>query len=272
MSDTYANDDHAWFQDAARWRVKSPCLVISMMLAGCLHAGIAWSLLRPEQTIELDATNPPAATLMDLTPLPAPPLTSHPAPSPATPPAPAIPEPITPEPVTPEIVAPSTPVETLAVPVAEKPVVKPNPPPRPVERRHPRVVPSTSPIRPTVLTETQVTTPPPLAAASATLASSGPASTAVPNWRSLVVRRLEHFKHYPAASQMRRQEGTTYLHFTMNRNGNILSARVEKSSGFSELDDETLALIRRADPLPPPPAEISGDSIELVVPVRFKQR
>jgi TonB family protein len=36
------------------------------------------------------------------------------------------------------------------------------------------------------------------------------------------------------------------------------------------LDEEALALIRRAQPFPPwPPREIRGEKVELTVPIRF---
>jgi len=58
----------------------------------------------------------------------------------------------------------------------------------------------------------------------------------------------------------------------MNRAGKILVAKIEHSSGHSDLDEEVLALIKRADPPPPLPPEIAGDQLELVAPVRFSLR
>jgi len=55
----------------------------------------------------------------------------------------------------------------------------------------------------------------------------------------------------------------------MDRDGRILSVRLERSSGFRALDEEALALPRRASPLPKPPEDVRGDPIELVVPVEF---
>ncbi len=85
----------------------------------------------------------------------------------------------------------------------------------------------------------------------------------------MLLGRLEQFKRYPYEAQYRRQQGVAYLHFIMDRNGKVLSARIEKSSGYEALDQETLALIHRAEPLPKPPTEIPGDPIELTVPVQF---
>lgn len=44
---------------------------------------------------------------------------------------------------------------------------------------------------------------------------------------------------------------------------------IERSAGYALLDDETLALIDRAQPLPRPPAEIRGEVLKFVVPVEF---
>jgi hypothetical protein len=38
------------------------------------------------------------------------------------------------------------------------------------------------------------------------------------------------------------------------------------------LDDEAMAMLRRAGPLPTPPAEAQGPSFEFVLPIQFKSR
>jgi len=55
----------------------------------------------------------------------------------------------------------------------------------------------------------------------------------------------------------------------MDRGGRVLSASLERSSGFAELDREAMSLPNRAQPLPKPPEERAGDTLELVVPVEF---
>ena len=59
------------------------------------------------------------------------------------------------------------------------------------------------------------------------------------------------------------------LRFAMDRSGKVLSAKIDKPSGVDALDQEALALVQRAQPLPKPPAEFPGNPIELVVPVEF---
>lgn len=94
-------------------------------------------------------------------------------------------------------------------------------------------------------------------------------SNVVPTWQGVLRAHLERYKRYPAAAQARRQEGVSTVRFVMDRQGAVLSARLERGSGYSRLDDESLEMLNRAQPLPLPPPEIAGDKIELVVPVQF---
>jgi protein TonB len=112
---------------------------------------------------------------------------------------------------------------------------------------------------------------PPVTAAPAISApeTAAPPSHAALNWQGLLLARLEQAKHYPMAAQERRQQGVVLLHFTMDRDGQVLTADIRKSSGYDLLDQEALALIRRAQPLPKPPPDVIGDPIALAVPVEF---
>jgi protein TonB len=92
---------------------------------------------------------------------------------------------------------------------------------------------------------------------------------ALPNWKSALVARLERYKRYPADAQARGEHGVTQLAFSVDREGGVHHARILRSSGSSLLDRATLALIERAQPLPPPPPEIRGAQIAIVVPIRY---
>lgn len=59
------------------------------------------------------------------------------------------------------------------------------------------------------------------------------------------------------------------LRFTMDRKGHVLSAKLVRPTGYALLDDETLALIHRAEPLPEPPDTIAGATLTLTVPIEF---
>ena len=46
------------------------------------------------------------------------------------------------------------------------------------------------------------------------------------------------------------------LAFTIDRKGNVVSSRIEKTSGSTVLDAEALAMVKRAAPLPAPPPDV----------------
>jgi periplasmic protein TonB len=47
---------------------------------------------------------------------------------------------------------------------------------------------------------------------------------------------------------------------------------VEKSSRYPDLDAEVIAMIERAQPLPPFPASMPQPKLDLTVPIRFSLR
>lgn len=95
-------------------------------------------------------------------------------------------------------------------------------------------------------------------------------SDALPNWKTQLVAKLERAKRYP--SEARGDQGTAQLAFSIDRHGGVHNARITRSSGSSVLDHETLALVQRAQPLPPPPPEVPGAQIPIVVPIRYYTR
>jgi len=106
--------------------------------------------------------------------------------------------------------------------------------------------------------------PPPMPARSTAIAAR-----IVAPWESSVVRHLQRFKRYPSEALSHSEEGTVVLRFSVDRDGHVLARHVEQSSGHADLDDEVMAMIARADPLPAFPANMPQSSLELTVPVRF---
>ncbi len=89
-------------------------------------------------------------------------------------------------------------------------------------------------------------------------------------WRNQIVTILERNKRYPSEARARGDHGVTRLAFSIDGQGRLLSSRIVASSGSAALDAETLALVQRAQPFPPPPPELAGS--ELTVPVSFNIR
>jgi periplasmic protein TonB len=84
------------------------------------------------------------------------------------------------------------------------------------------------------------------------------------------VARLAKAQRYP--DQARGLQGVVSLAFTIDRHGGVVSSRIVKSSGSTILDAEALDLIKRAAPLPPPPADVADSDLSFVVPIRFAAR
>jgi periplasmic protein TonB len=100
-------------------------------------------------------------------------------------------------------------------------------------------------------------------------APSPPASVLSPaaSWQQSLVAHLARFQRYPEDALG--VEGVVSVAFSINRQGKVVSSRIVKGSGSPLLDAEALDLIKRADPLPPPPAEIADSQLLFLVPIRF---
>jgi len=225
-----------------------------------LHAGAIGVALGGAHT-EPPYAPPPAAVMLELAPLPAAPeATPNDAP-PRPELSEVIPEPEPPPPV--EIKPPEKAEIVLPEPEPPPPLELKPPEPKPAEKRPPK------PAQPKVAASQAAPQQAPVAAAPSPGASSDPPSSALPTWKGALLRHLERHKRYPAMARQNRQEGIVYVRFTMSRDGQVLAAHVERASNVSSLDQEGLDLLRRAQPLPPLPADLPGESLELVVPIQF---
>jgi len=89
------------------------------------------------------------------------------------------------------------------------------------------------------------------------------------DYAATVLAWLERHKEYPRRARLRRQEGRAMLYFVVDRGGAVLEYRLQSSSNHPALDDEVLAMIERAKPLPPMPDDMDRDRLEMIVPVEF---
>ena len=98
---------------------------------------------------------------------------------------------------------------------------------------------------------------------------SSRSSDALPSWITQVSAKIQRNKRYP--SEARGDLGVVRVSFSVDRQGGIHSVRLVKSSGSSILDKEALALVQRAEPLPPPPPEIPGAQIPLSQQINYNR-
>jgi protein TonB len=82
-------------------------------------------------------------------------------------------------------------------------------------------------------------------------------------------RHLSRFKRYPAEAVKRKQQGTVFVTFVLARDGAVLEAQIQRSSGFPLLDQAALDMLRNASPVPGLPASFTGDRARLTIPADF---
>jgi protein TonB len=189
-------------------------------------------------------------------------------------------------------VAPGPQMQEALAPVPEqlqKPVEEEKLPPAPVQQNPAVVAPSTPEQKPVidkpqpVLRKPQPVQPPaPVTSAPQKAdvqaptrdAQSGTAAAAkaLLTYRQILAAHLQRFKQYPAAARAAHEEGSAMVNFTVSRSGQVSSLSLIRSSGHASLDNEALAAIRRAQPLPTFPPEITQSAMSFPVPFSFSLR
>jgi protein TonB len=91
-------------------------------------------------------------------------------------------------------------------------------------------------------------------------------------WEKALVSHINRYKRYPQLARARGKQGAVSVQFTIDREGRVLGSKVVRSSGSPALDEEAIAVLQRANPLPPPPTQVAGATFDLVLPIRFHIR
>lgn len=285
-----ATAPHRRWLTALRWSVAAVAVAAA-------HGGLAWVGVhwRPA---EAAAGAPEPAVMIELAALsvaPEAPPEDLPVAEERAEPEPPPPEPVKEEPPPPEPepepLPEPTPVEQPEIELPELPqipkldavLLPPPPEPKPVEKKpepKPKIVEKKPKPKPKVVErkpverrakEAVAPKPSEQRAAAPTSAAQGTASqptVSTASWRGSLIAHLNRYKRFPGGAS----PGTVQVAFAIDRSGNVLSSRVVGSSGDSALDAEAAAMIRRASPVPAPPAGVGGGgAISLSVPVRFNR-
>jgi TonB family protein len=88
-------------------------------------------------------------------------------------------------------------------------------------------------------------------------------------WGRKVSAYLEQHLRYP---KDKKEKATVTVNLVLNRRGNVVSVDVAESSGDGAFDDAALAMVRRSDPVPAPPAALTQDTFSFRLPVNFNDR
>ena len=110
--------------------------------------------------------------------------------------------------------------------------------------------------------------PTPPSAPSDSASGSGRRATAGDaNYYALVAKHLARHQQYPAAARNNRVQGRGTVTFTINGDGSVTAVEIVRSSGAAILDQEILAMLRRAAPFPKPR---NGEAVTFTQAVGFK--
>ena len=240
-------------QDVLRWTV---CAAVALTA----HVGVALALAWRSEKMEPESGA--SVVMIELAPV----ATAPSAPQTELPPGPAQVEAEAQQEMHKEVET-KPPDEPHEKEEPETPEVSP-PPPEPVRE------PVETKAEQQAVEKTEVATAPPSVAVEASQAAGPPigavsktASAAIITWRRTLLGQLQRFHRYPRRT--RNESGIAEVEFAIDRAGRVLSSRIIKSSGYAMLDEDALALIRRASPFPSPPADLSNDLLTMVVPVRY---
>jgi TonB family protein len=90
------------------------------------------------------------------------------------------------------------------------------------------------------------------------------------DWGRQISAYFELHKRYPKVK--RNKTATVKVHLTLNRLGNVVQVGVLESSGDVAFDDAAIDMIRRSDPVPRPPAELTDDTFSYSLNVNFNEK
>lgn len=102
----------------------------------------------------------------------------------------------------------------------------------------------------------------------AALPAAAPDPGAVSDYYRRVESHLARFHAYPATLTGARPTGVVRVGLIVQRDGRVMDAWIETSSGVVPLDEAALQTLKRAEPLPGLPATLPG-AIDLIVPLRY---
>lgn len=89
-------------------------------------------------------------------------------------------------------------------------------------------------------------------------------------WEKELAAHFNKFKRYPPDRTT--QSAEVVVGFVLDRTGHIVSTRIVKGSGDASFDEAALAMLRRSDPVPPPPPAIPDANLSFTQPVDFRAK
>lgn len=89
-------------------------------------------------------------------------------------------------------------------------------------------------------------------------------------WGQKVSAYFKLHKRFPEGKNTKKS-GTVKVFIVLSRLGHVTSVRVVDSSGDAAFDEAAIAMVRRSDPVPRPPAALTEDEFKFTLPVDFSE-
>lgn len=166
--------------------------------------------------------------------------------------------------------------QLLPTPVQEKPVVaappKVEPKPEPAPAKPQPIKDVKKPIRKQLAEAARASKAERIAQEAPAISSGASAAATAAAYRALLVAHLLRFKAWPAGAEARGENGKALVTFTVTRNGRVSGAKLTRSTGYASLDQEALAWIQRAQPMPAFPADMREATMNFTAPLNWERR
>lgn len=99
------------------------------------------------------------------------------------------------------------------------------------------------------------------------IGSSASAQRAQLAWRRGLVAHIERQKRAMANAT---RAADVVVRFTIDHRGRLLALDIAKGSGDARYDQAALDIVRRADPMPPPPPDLPEQNLNFRIPISFR--
>jgi periplasmic protein TonB len=101
-------------------------------------------------------------------------------------------------------------------------------------------------------------------------AGAGQSSANVLQSYAINILRPHLMRHHTSGHL--KESGVAWVTFSITKQGRLVSRRVSKSSGRSDIDAEALSTVQRAQPFPPPPPDLTPQQLVFDIPIRYNIR
>lgn len=110
--------------------------------------------------------------------------------------------------------------------------------------------------------------PSPITVAAPPSLGHGVTQAALDEYLTRLHDHIARFMDYPILARLNGDQGTAQVHFIMDAGNHVILVELHKSSGSTLLDKEALAMVKRAEPLPPVPPGM-GPGLNALLPIEF---